>query len=187
MRGIIISPRTSNIHISKRYPDIFEITSAKNEVIWLQRDLPFPEHTYYFSKIDTTDKFSKKFEYCICVMITGLEKEIDIPISFLGHLTPNISTYGIVKFMSTFRTLLFEFKSKAQTETIFATICGGCFMNKKEKSQYSEIVGTVQHVLDEARIGIKSKVLKPKNEYRVHDNIYLKTDKQVFYNRRTYR
>jgi hypothetical protein len=184
MKRVTISVKTSDKTIAEKYPVIATIINSGSEVKYIKKDLPLPEHTYYFSCIDSKDKYSKGYQYCVCLIISGLEIETNIPVSFLGHITKLVSTYGSEKFSNSLKKILIEFKSKAKNETIEATICSGCYLNDKEKIDYDNIVTQATSILEENNI--KYKILDPKKESHISNNIFIKTDEQIFYDLRRY-
>jgi hypothetical protein len=185
LEKILILPQTHENKMTQKYPDIMSIKDSGDRVPFIHI---FSTETFYFSEINSNDKYSDFFEGCLCLIVRGIEKTTGNYISFLGHLSPNMSLEQHVPFfLITFREKLEVFLGQCHSETVIATIGGSCAHKRGYRKIYKMNIAAISSVLSMLSVQIRLQIFAPKRTLDIVNNFYLKNDTGILYDRRLYK
>jgi hypothetical protein len=111
--------------------DIIDLYGTQDEAKE-QGSLRSENIAYVISGINDHDKISSKYKSCTGIVISGIDKHTQKPISILTHQNPGYIFYGDEdSFTNSLREKISRFKSRCDEKTIDAVVFGGQLLKFK--------------------------------------------------------
>ena len=187
------TPKDHNLEKVDSTPNEFDIRHAQN-IDWENPDnakddfLTSGRRTYVISPINSSDKYSKKFDRCTGLIVAGIDKINKENISFLSHQDPLALFVGLKKdsFIKHLDKRLQEMKDRCQPNSITTVVFGGKYYRETDPEIDNVFQGypaVIELIGDEVKkvLGFESRVENgPKIPRGLDDAYYINKERRLY-------